>query len=97
VGNRRRRFGVGEGSSGKATGEKGAWSTFIAPHGRRKEEEGRGKITQPDTERRAAPACLTGRRGGRLGLLPDVEEQGGGQREHCGRWEEEQHDTWSGA
>jgi hypothetical protein len=26
-----------------------------------------------------------------------VEEQEGGQRGHCGRWEEEQHDAWSGA
>jgi hypothetical protein len=64
------------GGSGKATGEKGARSTFIAPHGRRKEEEGRGKIMQPDAERRAVPACLTGRRGGRSGRLPNVEEQG---------------------
>jgi hypothetical protein len=64
------------GGSGKQPGRRGAQSTFIAPHGRRKEEEGRGKITQPDTERRAAPACLTGRRGGRSGCLPDVEEQG---------------------
>jgi hypothetical protein len=64
------------GGSGKQPGRRGAQSTFIAPHGCRKEEEGRGEIAQPDAERRAAPACLTGRRGGRSGHRPNVE--GGG-------------------
>jgi hypothetical protein len=41
VGNQRRRFGVGGGSSGKTALGKRAWSTFIAPHDRRKKEEGR--------------------------------------------------------
>jgi hypothetical protein len=31
---------------------------------------------RPGAERQAAPACLTGRRGGRSGRLLDVEEQG---------------------
>jgi hypothetical protein len=31
---------------------------------------------RPGTEWRAAPACPTGRRGGRSGRLPDVEERG---------------------
>jgi hypothetical protein len=40
------------------------------------EEEREREITRPGAERRAAPACLTGRRGSRSGRLPNVEERG---------------------
>jgi hypothetical protein len=40
------------------------------------EREKKRESMQPGAERQAAPACLTGRRDGRSGRLPDVEERG---------------------
>jgi hypothetical protein len=57
------------------------------------EREKKRESTRPGAERQAAPACLTGRRGGRSGHLPDVEERGatsagnagGGRRDRATR------------
>jgi hypothetical protein len=48
-------------------------------------KEGKGQEDHAaSAERRAAPACLMGRRGGRSGHLPDVEERGAASAGNAG-------------
>jgi hypothetical protein len=76
VGNQRRRFGVARRKKkASCRGEGGSVKVCsIARFAREKEKK--RESTRPGAERQAAPACLTGRRGGRSGRLPDVENEG---------------------
>jgi hypothetical protein len=75
-GNQRRRFGVARRKKkASSRGEGGSVKVCsIARFAREKEKK--RESTWPGEERQAAPACLTGRRGGRSGRLPDVEKRG---------------------
>jgi hypothetical protein len=92
----RRWFGVARRKKGSSSGrERERVGSVCSSVQCVEEKEKRRESTRPGAERQTALVCLTGRRGGRSGRLPDVEESRGGQRRRRGRWKEEQSDAWS--
>jgi hypothetical protein len=73
----RRWFGVARRKKGSSNGrERERVGSVCSSAQCVEEKENRRESTRPGAERQTAPVCLTGRRGGRSGRLPDVEERG---------------------